>query len=274
MPSTGTEIDPALSAAAGKTVTVAGVPEAAAGGRQPLSAYAANANVPNVTNNGLYRTLNGAQRNLNLSANYAHELSSTVNGWTRHMFTASIIAGSTRPKSSAKSRGSGAPAIHARRDVAAGCSSSGGGKGATANGVPLVSAGQLKTCTHLPYPPFQFEQKGKVVGFDVDLVDLVAKDLGVKQKIVDTPFENFKTGAFLNSEECDLAAAGMLREQAYKIVQSEAMRAWHEEGDFRAVIENHPEIRKYLSPDQITNAFSVDRQLRSVDAIFARVFGE
>ena len=93
--------------------------------------------------------------------------------------------------------------------LAAGCSSSGGGKGATANGVPLVSAGQLKTCTHLPYPPFQFEQKGKVVGFDVDLVDLVAKDLGVKQKIVDTPFENFKTGAFLNTEECDLAAAGM-----------------------------------------------------------------
>lgn len=92
--------------------------------------------------------------------------------------------------------------------LVAGCSSGSGG-GTTAHGVPLVKAGQLTTCTHLPYPPFQSEIGGKVQGFDVSLIDLVAKDLGVKQAIVDTPFENFKTGAFLNSGQCDLAAAGM-----------------------------------------------------------------
>ncbi|MFI8303547.1 transporter substrate-binding domain-containing protein [Streptomyces sp. NPDC085927] len=78
-----------------------------------------------------------------------------------------------------------------------------------AGGVELAKAGQLTTCTHLPYPPFQSEIDGKVQGFDVALIDLVADDLGVKQAILDTPFENFKTGAFLNSGECDLAAAGM-----------------------------------------------------------------
>ncbi|MER5598479.1 transporter substrate-binding domain-containing protein [Streptomyces sp. NPDC002265] len=96
--------------------------------------------------------------------------------------------------------------------LVAGCSSGGSGSGATktaAGGVELVKAGQLTTCTHLPYPPFQSEIDGKVQGFDVSLIDLVAKNLGVKQAIVDTPFENFKTGAFLNSEQCDLAAAGM-----------------------------------------------------------------
>ncbi|WP_030378986.1 MULTISPECIES: transporter substrate-binding domain-containing protein [unclassified Streptomyces] len=94
--------------------------------------------------------------------------------------------------------------------LAAGCSSGDdGGKKATAKGVPLVKAGQITTCTHLPYPPFQSEIDGKVQGFDVSLIDLVADDLGVKQAIVDTPFENFKTGAFLNSGQCDLAAAGM-----------------------------------------------------------------
>src|SRR5690348_2210723 len=93
--------------------------------------------------------------------------------------------------------------------VVAGCSSSGGSGGATVKGVHVVKAGQLTTCTHLPYPPFQSEIDGKVQGFDVSMIDLVAKDLGVKQKILDTPFENFKTGAFLNSGECDLAAAGM-----------------------------------------------------------------
>ncbi|MFI5570561.1 transporter substrate-binding domain-containing protein [Streptomyces sp. NPDC051740] len=92
------------------------------------------------------------------------------------------------------------------------CTSSddgGSGSKTAAGGVELVKAGQLTTCTHLPYPPFQSEIDGKVQGFDVALIDLVAEDLGVKQEILDTPFENFKTGAFLNSGECDLAAAGM-----------------------------------------------------------------
>lgn len=98
--------------------------------------------------------------------------------------------------------------------LVAACSSSdgdgsGSGKKTAEGGVPLVKAGQLTTCTHLPYPPFQSEVDGKVQGFDVALVDLVADDLGVKQEILDTPFENFKTGAFLNSGQCDLAAAGM-----------------------------------------------------------------
>ncbi|MGW4565623.1 transporter substrate-binding domain-containing protein [Streptomyces sp. NPDC004561] len=93
--------------------------------------------------------------------------------------------------------------------LVAGCSSGNGGSGATVKGVHVVKAGQLTTCTHLPYPPFQSEINGKVQGFDVSLIDLVAKNLGVKQQIVDTPFENFKTGAFLNSGQCDLAAAGM-----------------------------------------------------------------
>ncbi|MER5197979.1 transporter substrate-binding domain-containing protein [Streptomyces sp. NPDC002755] len=95
--------------------------------------------------------------------------------------------------------------------VAACTSTDDGGSGSrtAAGGVELAKAGQLTTCTHLPYPPFQSEIDGKVQGFDVSLIDLVAKDLGVKQEILDTPFENFKTGAFLNSGECDLAAAGM-----------------------------------------------------------------
>ncbi|WP_327346640.1 transporter substrate-binding domain-containing protein [Streptomyces europaeiscabiei] len=96
--------------------------------------------------------------------------------------------------------------------LVAGCSSDGDGGSGTktaVGGVELVKAGQLTTCTHLPYPPFQSEIDGKEQGFDVSLIDLVAEDLGVQQKIVDTPFENFKTGAFLNSGECDLAAAGM-----------------------------------------------------------------
>ncbi|GAB3982890.1 glutamine ABC transporter substrate-binding protein GlnH [Actinoallomurus acanthiterrae] len=87
------------------------------------------------------------------------------------------------------------------------CSS--GGDGATVQGAKLVKKGKLTTCTHLPYPPFQSAQGGKVVGFDVDMIDLVAKKLGVTQQVVDTPFETIKTGVALNGGKCDVAAAGM-----------------------------------------------------------------
>lgn len=96
-----------------------------------------------------------------------------------------------------------------------GGSSGGGGGGAAtsggnASGVSLIQAGKLTTCTHLPYAPFQSnDDSGKTVGFDVDMIDLVAKKLGVEQTIVDTPFEGIKSGQDLSTGKCDIAAAGM-----------------------------------------------------------------
>jgi adenylosuccinate lyase len=72
----------------------------------------------------------------------------------------------------------------------------------------------------------------------------------------------------------DLAAAGMLREQAYRVVQSHAMRSWEEGSDFREAVESDPEIRKYLNPEQIRESFAVPRYLANVDRIFERVFGD
>ncbi|MGZ1492160.1 transporter substrate-binding domain-containing protein [Brevibacterium sediminis] len=74
-------------------------------------------------------------------------------------------------------------------------------------GVPLVKEGKLTTCTHLSYQPFQFEKDGEVVGFDVDIVDAVAKKLGVEQEIINTSFETITSGAEFNQNKCDVAAA-------------------------------------------------------------------
>jgi polar amino acid transport system substrate-binding protein len=100
--------------------------------------------------------------------------------------------------------------------TAAGCggdSNNSGSGGTSSNAVPagidLVKENQLTNCTGLPYEPFEFEKDGKIVGFDVDLVDLVAKDLGVKQEVLDTPFDGIQSGAVFNANTCDLAAAGM-----------------------------------------------------------------
>ena len=70
----------------------------------------------------------------------------------------------------------------------------------------------------------------------------------------------------------DLAAAGMLREEAYKIVQEHAMRSWEFGGDFRSSVGADPRISSLLSEAALAETFSVSRYLRNVDPIFARVF--
>jgi polar amino acid transport system substrate-binding protein len=97
----------------------------------------------------------------------------------------------------------------------AGCSSGPAAPSTAAGGsssgeVKLISAGKLTVCTHLPYAPFQAnDDSGKTVGFDVDMMDLVAQKLGVQQAIVDTPFEGIKSGQDMAAGKCDVAAAGM-----------------------------------------------------------------
>jgi adenylosuccinate lyase len=70
----------------------------------------------------------------------------------------------------------------------------------------------------------------------------------------------------------DLAAAGMLREDAYRLVQGHAMRAWETEGDFQATVANDQQVLSYLSIEKINEAFSFDRHLAYVNEIFTRVF--
>lgn len=70
----------------------------------------------------------------------------------------------------------------------------------------------------------------------------------------------------------DLAAAGLSREDAYKLVQGHAMDAWQNEKSFRALIEADPRVRDRLSREQIEHAFGLERHLAHVDTIFRRVF--
>jgi polar amino acid transport system substrate-binding protein len=79
----------------------------------------------------------------------------------------------------------------------------------TESGVEVIKEGKLTVCTHLPYEPFQYNEGGEVVGFDVDLMDLVAEDLDLEQEIVNTPFETIETGQAMSTGQCDIAAAGM-----------------------------------------------------------------
>ncbi len=71
----------------------------------------------------------------------------------------------------------------------------------------------------------------------------------------------------------DLSEAGMSREEAYRLVQTHAMRAWKEDLVFRDEVRKDPKITSLLSPEKLDRTFDLQRQLGNVDAIFARVLG-
>lgn len=106
----------------------------------------------------------------------------------------------------------------------AGCGSSGSdssGSGGTASagadgGLTLVNPGKLTVCTHMSYKPFQFNKDGQIVGFDVDILDIAAKEMGLEQQIVDIEFQQIWSGAAFKAKKCDVGAAGMTITDARK----------------------------------------------------------
>jgi adenylosuccinate lyase len=70
----------------------------------------------------------------------------------------------------------------------------------------------------------------------------------------------------------ELAKRGVSREQAYEWVQRNAMRAFHEQKDFKTLLLEDPDLMKVLSPADVDKSFDLNDQLRNVDAIFDRVF--
>lgn len=86
-----------------------------------------------------------------------------------------------------------------------------GDQGGEVDGIRLVQADKLTVCTHLPYEPFQVrDENGEVVGFDVDLLDLLAEDLGVEQEVVDVgEWEQVTSGAVFKAGRCDIGMGAM-----------------------------------------------------------------
>ena len=72
----------------------------------------------------------------------------------------------------------------------------------------------------------------------------------------------------------DLVEHGVSREDAYRLVQSHAMRAWKEGLDFHELVLADREITSRMPRRQIEHAFNLQRQLKNIDKIFARVFGK
>lgn len=84
-----------------------------------------------------------------------------------------------------------------------------GGGSKAGDEVKTVKEGLLTWCTNLPYAPFESEVNGEIVGLDVDLVNKIADNLGVKPKMFEASFEAIESGQAFETGQCDIAAAAM-----------------------------------------------------------------
>ncbi|HTR11810.1 MAG TPA: adenylosuccinate lyase [Roseiarcus sp.] len=103
---------------------------------------------------------------------------------------------------------------------------------------------------------------------------------GVIDKLVVYP-ENMqenldRLGGLIHSQRVLLALTerGMSRQEAYALVQRNAMPVWRGEGDFLTLLKADKEVTKILPPDELEALFDLGYHLKHVDTIFRRVFGE
>jgi len=103
---------------------------------------------------------------------------------------------------------------------------------------------------------------------------------GVIDKLVVYP-ENMRRnldrlGGLVHSQRVLLALTqkGVSREDAYRLVQRNAMPVWRGEGDFLSLLKADPEVRAALSEAELADQFDLGYHLKHVDTIFERVFGE
>lgn len=84
-----------------------------------------------------------------------------------------------------------------------------------------------------------------------------------------------KTGGMIFSGRLllELSKKAPSKEEAYQIVQENAMKAWNKNENFKDLIKNDKRVKKYLSKAEVEECFSLNYYFRSVDYIFKRVFG-
>ena len=121
----------------------------------------------------------------------------------------------------------------------------------------------------------------RMIGPDatVTLDFLLARLTGIVARLVvypETMRGNLdRLGGLVHSQRVLLALtqAGMAREDAYRVVQRNAMKTWEHGADFRAELTNDPEVRSIIGDEQLDRMFDIDSYLLHVDTIFSRVFG-
>ena len=111
-----------------------------------------------------------------------------------------------------------------------------------------------------------------VVDFMLHRLASVIRNMRVFQDRMKANLELSRGLIFSEAVLLKLVDKGVTREEAYAIVQRNAMKAWEGKGEFKEALLVDRDLRGYLSAEEIEGVFDVSHALRWVDESYARVF--
>ena len=144
-------------------------------------------------------------------------------------------------------------------------------RAAVAPGLENVALWHERDISHSSAERMMLPDATATLAFMLDRVRGVIADLVVYPERLRQNLD--QTGGLWASEGILLAliGQGLGRQDAYVLVQRNAMKAFEGEGEFRALLQDDPEIRKHLSADEVDRQFDLNHALSHVDTIIDRV---
>lgn len=116
-----------------------------------------------------------------------------------------------------------------------------------------------------------FPDSFTLVDFMLNRFNGVVKNLVVHEKNMLKNTEKFGGIVFSQKVLLKLVEKGLTREDAYRLVQRNALDAFENDGDFRVNLVNDEEVAKYLSPVEIDEIFNKEEFLKNINAIYSRI---
>ncbi len=120
-----------------------------------------------------------------------------------------------------------------------------------------------------------FPDATTIVDFMLSRINEIISNLNIYPENMKENMFKFGGVVFSQSILLKLVECGLAREEAYKIVQRNALSAWNKkDGDFKKNILSDKDVLKYLSEKEINECFDPKKHLKHIDTIYKKVLGE
>ncbi|MFC1891656.1 adenylosuccinate lyase [Thermodesulfobacteriota bacterium] len=111
-----------------------------------------------------------------------------------------------------------------------------------------------------------------LIDFMVHRLNNILKNLVVHPRKMEKNLNNLKGLIFSQQVLMRLTSKGLKRQQAYEMVQRNALKVWDTGDDFKELLLDDEDIKEYINQDDIEEIFSLDYHFKHVEEIFNRVF--
>ncbi|GAI80033.1 unnamed protein product, partial [marine sediment metagenome] len=118
-----------------------------------------------------------------------------------------------------------------------------------------------------------FPDSTTLIDYSLEKLLFILKNLTVDEKRLKRNIDMTKGLIFSQSILLKLIEKGMSREDAYKIVQSDAMKVWKDEKDFLTVLLGDKKIKKLLTRNELESCFDINYYLKNIEYIYKKVLG-